>query len=194
MRRLNLAALLGAVVVGLVAAGCGGGDADAGDAGSVAATAGSVAATAAPMASIRSLLASSGDTRLVATMRGPGQIGYLPPVTSRDSGEIVTTFRIKNISPGALAGFKVDEFWYDNNGDTVTGDSYRMRRPFLVDEVIEITLRVPTNSRMVNSNYEFSHQNGVVEANVFEEMEEPTPLEEDTEETDESGDAETPAR
>ena len=190
MRRLNLAALLGAVVVGLVAAGCGGGDADAGDVGSVAAP----AAPAAPMGSIRSLLASAGDSRLVATMRGPGQIGYLPPVTSRERGEIVTTFRIQNISPGALAGFKVDEFWYDDNGDTVTGDSYRMRRPFLVDEVIEITLRVPTNSRMVNSNYEFSHQNGVVEANVFEEMEEPTPLEEDTEETDESGDAETPAR
>jgi hypothetical protein len=47
---------------------------------------------------------------------------------------------------------------------------------------------------MATSNYEFSHQNGVVEANVFEEMEEPPPLEEDTEETDESGDAETPAR
>ncbi len=185
MRRLNLAALLGAVVVGLVAVGCGGGD--AGDAGSDV-------ATAPQMASIRSVLANSGDTRLVATMRGPGQIGYLTPVTSRESGEIVTTFRIKNISDGALAGFKVDEFWYDDNGDTVTGDSYRMRRPFLVDEVIEITLRVPTNSRMVNSNYEFSHQNGVVEANLFDEMEEPAPLEEDTEETDESGDAETPAR
>ena len=187
MRRLNLVVLLGAAVVGLVAAGCGGGDADAGDAGSVA-------ATAAPMVSIRSLLDNAGDTRLVATMRGPGQIGYLPPVTSRQANEVVTTFRIKNISSGALAGFKVDEFWYDNNGDTVTGDSHRMRRPFLVDEVIEITLRVPRNSRMVNSNYEFSHQNGVVEANLFEEMEEPAPLEEDTEETDESDEAATPAR
>ena len=184
MRRLNLTALLGAVVVGFVTVGCGGGD--AGDAESDAATV--------DTASIRSLLASAGDSRLVATMRGPGQIGYLPPVTSRERNEIVTTFRIKNISNGALAGFKVDEFWYDNNGDTVTGDSYRMRRPFLVDEVIEVTLRVPTDSRMVNSNYEFSHQNGVVEANLFEEMEEPAPLEEDTEETDESGDAETPAR
>ena len=187
MRRLNLAALLGAVVVGLVAAGCGGGDADAGDAGSGA-------ATAAPMVSIRSILSSAGDSRLVATIRGPGQIGYLAPVTRRERGEIVTTFRIQNISPGALAGFKVDEFWYDDNGDTVTGDSFRMRRPFLVDEVIELTLRVPTNSRMATSNYEFSHQNGVVEANLFEEMEEPTPVEEDTEETDESDEAETPAR
>ena len=183
MRRLNRAALLG-VVVGLVTVGCGGGD--AGDAQSDA-------VTVAPTTSIRSLLAGAGDSRLVATMRGPGQIGYLQPVTSRERNEIVTTFRIKNISGGALAGFKVDEFWYDSNGDTVTGDSYRLRRPFLVDQVIEITLRVPRNSRMERSNYEFSHQNGVVEANLFEEMEEPTPLEADTEETDESGEAETPA-
>ena len=85
----------------------------------------------------------------------------------------------------------MDEFWYDSDGETVTGDSHRMRRPFLVDEVVEITLRVPRDSRMDRSNYEFTHQNGVVEANVFEEMEEPTPVEE---ETDESDEAETPAR
>lgn len=186
MRRLNLVALLGAVVVGLVAVGCG--SPDAGDVGS---DAGSVTATAVQGPTMRELLESEGDSRLVATMRGPGQIGYLPPVTRREGNAIVTVFRIKNISTGALAGFKVDEFWYDNDGETVTGDSHRMRRPFLVDEVVEITLRVPRDSRMDRSNYEFTHQNGVVEANVFEEMEEPTPVEE---ETDESDEAETPAR
>ena len=189
MRRLNLVALLGAVVVGLVAVGCG--SPDAGDVGS---DAGSVTATAVQGPTMRELLESEGDSRLVATMRGPGQIGYLPPVTRREGNAIVTVFRIKNISTGALAGFKVDEFWYDSDGETVTGDSHRMRRPFLVDEVVEITLRVPRDSRMDRSNYEFTHQNGVVEANVFEEMEEPTPVEEDTEETDESDEAETPAR
>ena len=182
MKRLNLAGLLG-VVVGLTAVGCGG---EAAEEVTTAATGGRV--------QIRSLLANAPDTRLVATMRGPGEIGYLAPVTTREGNEIVTTFRIKNISIGALAGFKVDEFWYDRDGETVTGDSERLRRPFLVDEVIEIVLRVPRNTRMDRSNYEFSHQNGVVEASLFDEMEEPTPLEEDTEETDESADAETPAR
>ena len=186
MRRLNLAALLGSMVVGVFAVGCGGGNASEVEA---------PAETAAPTAQIRSLLAGSGDSRLVATIRGPGQIGYLAPETTREGNEIVTVFRIQNISDGALAGFKVDEFWYDDDGDTVTGDSYRMQRPFLVDQIIEVTLRVPRNSRMDRSNYEFSHQNGVVEANLFDEMEEPPPLEEeDTEETDESDEAETPTR
>ena len=185
MRRLKRVALLGAVVVGVSAVGCGGEDAD---------TSGSSTEIVTQTMSIRDMLATQGDSRLVATMRGPAQIGYLPPETSRERNEIVTIFRIKNISNGALAGFKVDEFWYDRDGETVTGDSYRLQRPFLVDQVIEVTLRVPRDSRMDRSNYEFSHQNGVVEANLFEEMEEPTPLEEDAEETDESADAETPDR
>ena len=184
MKRLNFVALL-CVAVGVGAVGCGSGSASDTE---------MAAAVVVPTVSIRELLDSPSNSRLVATMRGPGQIGYLPPVTTRERNEIVTTFRIKNISDGALAGFKVDEFWYDSDGNTVTGDSVRMRRPFLVDEVIEVTLRVPRNSRMDRSNYEFSHQNGVVEANVFEEMEEPTPLVEDTEESDESGEVAAAAR
>jgi hypothetical protein len=187
MKRLNLVAVLG-VVVGVGAVGCGSGST------SDAEMAGEVGEVVVPTVSIRELLGSASNSGLVATMRGPGQIGYLAPETTRQRNEIVTTFRIKNISNGALAGFKVDEFWYDSDGETVTGDSVRMRRPFLVDEVIEVTLRVPRDSRMDRSNYEFSHQNGVVEANVFEEMEEPTPLAEDTEESDESGETEAAAR
>ena len=178
MRRLNLVALLGVV---MVAVGCGGGD-----------MADDMATTASTI-NIRSVLDTPSDSRLVATMRGPGQIGYLTPVTRRDRNEIVTTFRIKNVSTGALAGFKVNEFWYDGAGDTVTGDSFRMRRPFLVDEIIEVELRVPQNSRMENSNYEFTHQNGVVEASLFDEMEAPPAPEED-EDTEESDAAETPTR
>ena len=183
MKRLNLAALLGSMVVAVVAVGCGGGSAETVDAAEVAPPAATL--------DIRALLESDRDSRLVATIRGPGQIGFLQPRPRREDGDMVTTFRVKNISNGALAGFTVDEFWYDDNGDTVSGGSYRMRRPFLTDEIIEVDIRTPRNPRMARSNYEFSHQNGVVEANLFDEMEEPTPLEGEAEEADE---AETPAR
>ena len=187
MRRLNLAAQLGAVVVGLVAVGCGGG----GETGEATA---SEVAVAAPTVQMRSVLANRGDSRLVATMRGPGQIGYLQPRTRRDGNEMITEFRLKNISQGALAGFKVDEFWYDAGGETVTGGSFRMRRPFLPNEVLDVELIVPRDARMDRSNYEFSHQNGVIEATLFEEMEEPTAETEETEETDAADAAEPPAR
>jgi hypothetical protein len=47
---------------------------------------------------------------------------------------------------------------------------------------------------MSRSNYEFSHQNGVVEASLFDEMEEATPeVEEATPEVDAEADATTEA-
>ena len=95
MRRLNLAAFLGSMVIGVFAVGCGGGNASEAE---------TPVETAAPTVQIRSLLASSNDSRLVATIRGPGQIGYLAPETTREGNEIVTVFRIQNISDGALAG------------------------------------------------------------------------------------------
>jgi hypothetical protein len=165
MRRLNAAALLGSVMI--VTVGCGGG-------GEVEVEGVEAPPLAEPI-QIRALLDNRGESPLVSTLRGPGQVGYLQPRSRREGNEMVTTFRIQNISDGALAGFKVDEFWYDDAGDTVTGGAFRMRRPFLSDEIIEVTLRIPRNSRMARSNYEFSHQNGVVEANLFDEMDEAPP-------------------
>ena len=177
MRRLNLAALLGVLVVTVLAVGCGGGEEE------VAAI---VIEPAVPI-QIRDLIENqSGESSLVATIRGPGQIGYLQPRSRRDGNEMITTVRVQNNSTGALAAFKMDEFWYDRDGETVTGGSFRMQKPFMVGEVIEIELRVPRTSRMDRSNYEFSHKNGVIEATLFEEMDEATPVEEEEEEAEDA--------
>ena len=178
MRRLNCTALLGSMLAGVVV-GCGGEETEPLV----------EAPPPAPQVELRSLLADTRDSRLVATVRGPGQVGYLQPRPTRDGGDMVTNFLVQNISNGALAGFKVDEFWYDNDGETVTGGSFRMQLPFLEDDVIEVIIRTPRDPRMARSNYEFSHQNGVVEANLFDEIE-ALPVE-DAEDADQ---AETPAR
>ena len=177
MRRLNLAALLGVLIVTVLAIGCGGGEAEEEMI---------VIEPAVPI-QIRDLIENqSGESTLVATIRGPGQIGYLQPRSRRDGNEMITTVRVQNNSTGALAAFKMDEFWYDRDGETVTGGSFRLQKPFMVGEVIEIELRVPRTSRMDRSNYEFSHKNGVIEATLFEEMDEATPIEEDEEEAEDA--------
>ena len=176
MRRLNLAALLGVLVVTVLAVGCGGGEEEA-----------AIVIEPAVPIEIRDLIENqSGESSLVATIRGPGQIGYLQPRSRRNGNEMITTVRVQNNSTGALAAFKMDEFWYDRDGETVTGGSFRMQKPFMVGEVIEIELRVPRTSRMDRSNYEFSHKNGVIEATLFEEMDEATPVEEEAEEAEEA--------
>ena len=86
---------------------------------------------------------------------------------------IVTTFKVKNLAENAIAGLQVDEFWFDTEGNTVTGDSVRFREPVLIGQVVEIELRVPRNPAMDRSNYEFSHQNGDVRATLLESIEDP---------------------
>lgn len=186
MRRLNVAALISFLAVGAAAAGCGGGAAEVEEGAPVV-------EMRAPTTQLRPLLDQvENDSRLVAVLRGPGQIGYLPPNSQRQGNEIVTTFTIKNVSTGPLAGFKVNEFWYDDNGDTLTGGQYRMKRPLFENEVLQVTLRVPRNARATRSNYEFSHQGGVVEATEFDEMEEPTAIVEDGVLTEVEPEAEEP--
>ena len=167
MRGLRIAALFGCFVAIGMSLGCGGEEVEA------------VERPLAAEINLREALANQGESELVATIRGPGQVGYLQPVTRRQRNEAVTIFRIQNTSTNALAGFKVDEFWYDRAGDTVTGGSFRLQKPFLPGQIIEVEIRIPRDRRMARSNYEFSHKNGVIEATLFEEMGEPTPLEEE---------------
>ena len=168
MRGLKLAALFGCIVAVGMSVGCGGEAAEEVE----------VRPLAVPI-DLRDLLENQGESDLVATIRGPGQVGYLQPISGRQRNEMVTTFRVQNNSTGALAAFKVDEFWYDRAGDTVTGGSFRMQQPFLPGQIVEVEVRIPRNTRMARSNYEFSHKNGVIEATLFEEMDEPTPIEEE---------------
>ena len=176
MRGLRLAALFGCFVAVGMSLGCGGEEVEA------------VERPLAVEINLREALANQGESDLVATIRGPGQVGYLQPVSRRDrrANEMVTTFRIQNTSTGALAAFKVDEFWYDRAGDTVTGGSFRMPKPFLPGQVVEVEIRIPRDRRMARSNYEFSHKNGVIEATLFDEMDEPTPIEEEEEDAEDA--------
>jgi len=99
----------------------------------------------------------------------------------------VTSIRIKNVAENAIAGFQVDEFWFDADGNTVTGDQVRFAEPLLVGEVKDIELRVPRVPSMDRSNYEFSHQNGDILATLQDEIEEPEPEEEEEGEEDSAG-------
>ena len=107
------------------------------------------------------------------TVRGLAEIGYEQPSARRDGNFIVTQFKVKNLAENAIAGLQVDEFWFDAQGNTVTGDSVRFREPVLAGAVVSIELRVPRNPAMDRSNYEFSHQNGEIKATQLDSIEDP---------------------
>ena len=180
MQYLSRALVFGVMVSIAATAACGG-----------AAEEEAAAAEAAPVeevdpraaAAARRLAARLGEgLELVPTQRGLAEIAYTQPGARRERDFIVTSIRIQNLAENAIAGFSVDEYWFDREGNTVTGDQVRFREPILTGEIRDIELRVPRVRGMDRSNYEFTHQNGDIKATLFDEIEDPPEPEEEGEE------------
>jgi hypothetical protein len=102
-------------------------------------------------------------TKFVSPFKGEGAVEMTPGATKRDGNLVVTTFKVKNVSPGPLVGFKVEEYWYNKKGDTVSGSpSFRVMKPFMPGEVVEVTLRSPYSAEMDRRMTMFGHNNGKV--------------------------------
>jgi hypothetical protein len=109
--------------------------------------------------------------KFVQPIRGVAEIGYLKPAVKVVGNEVVTTFKIKNLSTGAIAGLRVDEFWYDKAGNMLPGDSQRVRQPIQPGEVVTVELRTPKSPNMDRNNYQFSHANGTIKPKVLTKLE-----------------------
>jgi hypothetical protein len=135
---------------------------------SVAGQAPRPAAPAAPAA------AAPAAPKLAPPVRGQVSIAVTKPVTKAGKVEgkdfIITTMKIKNLSTGAIAGFKADEFWLDKGGNPVGGDTFRSRKPIQPNEVVELTFSTPRNPSMNNNQYRFSHANGEVKTQLVAKL------------------------
>jgi hypothetical protein len=102
--------------------------------------------------------------KFVPPVKGTAEIGILKPVVKFDNktNEVVTTIKLRNLSMGAIAGLRVDEFWFDKRGGMLPGDSKRLKQPLYPGEVATIELRTPRNPKMDRNSYQFSHANGQV--------------------------------
>ncbi len=187
VKRLSNALFVGGFGCILALTACGGSEGEETEGGVAAAP---EVAEASPEAiaaanSLPSRLGNS-DITLVPTQRGPATVTYTQPRSRRQGNFAVTTFRIRNEESNAIAGLTIDEFWFDVEGNTVTGDRVRYRQPILSGQVVDVELRVPRHPAMDRSNYEFTHQNGEIDARLLDELPEPEvePEEEEEEEAD----------
>jgi hypothetical protein len=113
--------------------------------------------------------------RLAPPVRGEAELAYTQPApkAAKVDGKdfIVTTIMVKNMSTGAIAGLKVDEYWYDKAGEPVGGDTFRNPRPLQPGEVITVTLRTPRNPKMQGRpNYKFAHANGEIKMKLVPKL------------------------
>lgn len=115
--------------------------------------------------------APAAPKKFVQPVKGVAEIGYLAPQVKVAGTEVVTTMKIKNLSTGAIAGLRVDEFWYDKAGNMLPGDSERLRQPLNPGEVVTVELRTPKNAKMDRNSYQFSHANGQIKAKTLTKIE-----------------------
>ena len=115
--------------------------------------------------------ASSVVPPVVKPLKGTAVINVLKPVVKVQGGDVVTTIKVKNISYGSIAGLKLDEFWYDKAGNVVTGDSKRLMKPLMPNEIVTIELRTPKDPKMDRNTYQFSHANGKVKVDTVPKFE-----------------------
>jgi hypothetical protein len=118
--------------------------------------------------------ATPAPRKLVSPVRGVATIDFTAPQAKRDGNFIVTTFKVKNTANAPIAGFKVDEFWYDKAGNVVGGaQTFRQRAPLQPGQVIDVELRVPVNASMdrdARNQYKFAHANGDIKPNRVAKM------------------------
>ena len=128
---------------------------------------------AAPVPATPTQSAPAAKARLMPAIRGTVDVNMTRPKTGRDlkTKEIVTKITLKNMMSGSIAGLRVDEYWYDRQGNMLPGDSQRLKKPVLPGEVITIELRVPDNKSFFQNQYKFSHANGEVKTKVVAKVE-----------------------
>ena len=186
MKYLSNTVLLGALAAVLALAACGGAEPAVETEGEAAAVLEDAPPNPEAVAAAEALMSqlAERDVSLVPTMRGVVAIEYTQPVRRR-SGDIVhTSIRIRNQSPNAIAGFEINEVWYDADGNVVTGAQVRYREPIMPQQVVDVALEVPRDADMERSDTEFGHADGDVRPSLVPEL--PDPEVEEEEEGDES--------
>ena len=98
-------------------------------------------------------------------VKGEAAIQVLPGTSKYDAKakEVITTYKLKNMSSAPIAMLKLDEYWY-SKGKMVSTDTQRYKQPFQPGAIIEMTTHAPAaeNPAGWTKNVTFSHANGKV--------------------------------
>ena len=98
-------------------------------------------------------------------VKGEAAIQVLPGTSKYDpkTKEVITTYKLKNMSSAPIAMLKLDEYWY-SKGKMVSTDTQRYKQPFQPGAIIEMTTHAPATENPAGwtKNVTFSHANGKV--------------------------------
>ena len=106
--------------------------------------------------------APAAPAKFVPLVKGTAQVQYTPGASTRVGKDVVTVFKVKNVSSGAIGLLRIDELWYNGQRQQISGDTETVKR-ILPGEVVEVTLKSPYKDGLAQSQYMFSHVHGKVD-------------------------------
>ncbi len=124
------------------------------------------ATKAAPVAAA----APAAPARFVKMFKGTAEIQVLQSPPKKVGADMVTVLKLRNMSPAAVSLLKVDEYWYNQKMQVVSGDTQAHRKPFNPGEIIEITMKSPVKPNLYKNQFAFSHANGDVKAKAVKKF------------------------
>jgi hypothetical protein len=108
--------------------------------------------------------APAAPAKWVPPLKGDGTVEFSQGKPQRVKGEIVTKFKLRNTSKGALALLSVEELWYNTKREIATIGSYKHRALINPGDVIEFTISAPEKPDLYNNTLVFKHANGTIKA------------------------------
>lgn len=120
--------------------------------------------TAPPMTSVLA------GKKLTPPIRGQAEVDFTQPVTKRDKDMVVTKIQVRNMSAAPIPRLTITETWYDAGGATVGGGKGAINGLLQPGEIQTIVIETPFNGKMKSNNYNFSHANGTIKAQLLPKL------------------------
>lgn len=102
--------------------------------------------------------------KFIPPVKGQATIEFTQAKPQRVKGEIVTKFKLRNTSKGAIALLTVDELWYNTKRELASNGTYKHRAHLQPGEVIEFEIKSPEKPDLYSNNLVFRHANGTIDA------------------------------
>jgi hypothetical protein len=115
-------------------------------------------ATAAPTSTT-----PAAPAKFIPPVKGLASVEFSQSKPQRVKGEIVTKFRLKNTSKGAIALLTVDELWYNTKRELASNGTYKHRAHLQPGEIIEFEVKSPEKPDLYSNNLVFKHANGNID-------------------------------
>jgi len=101
------------------------------------------------------------NRKVVQPFKGQADVEFTAS-SKRNNDVVVTTMRVKNLSPAPIARLTVAETWFDKSNNIVAGGQGSLDKMLDPGAVETLTIQTPWNAKMNGNGWAFTHANGTV--------------------------------